>query len=336
MERDYPLKNFNTMGFDVIARYFCEINSLDDLYELIHNEIFINSKKLIMSGGSNILFQNEYYDGLVLFSNIKGIAILKDDDDTVLIRCQGGEIWKDFVDFTVDRGFHGLENLSDIPGKTGAAPIQNIGAYGAEVKNTIYKVHTIDLNSGDKRIFSNEECRFDYRNSIFKKQEYKNYFIYAIDFKLKKNADLQLDYGNIRDFLKRNNIDNPTINDVANCIKSIRETKLPKVGEIGSAGSFFKNPIVDKETYLEIKKQYPEIPSYPMGERFKIAAGWLIDKAGWKGYRKNHVGVWDKQALILVHYGGGTAQEILNLMKKIQKDLKEKFNIDIKPEVNII
>ena len=343
MEKNFSLLELNTFGFDVKAKYFQELKSLDDIKSLMQNPDFIYcrnattvSRLLILSGGSNILFSSDYYDGFIVYPNLKGIETLEETDETVKIRCYCGEVWKDFVNYTVSRNLYGLENLSDIPGKVGAAPVQNIGAYGSEVKDTVFQVHTIDLTTGEIRIFNNNECEFSYRNSIFKK--YKSIIIFAVDFILKKHSELKLDYGNIRNYLAINNIDNPTIQDVATTVKAIRAEKLPEVGVIGSVGSFFQNAIVSMDKYLELKKLYPEIPSYPVNGNsslIKIPTGWLIDKAGWKGYRENHVGVWNKQALVLVHYGDGKPQEILDLMKKIQDSVKEKFGIEIKPEVNI-
>ena len=335
MEKNFPLRELNTFGFDVKAKYFQELKSMDNIHQLVDNPEIKRSQVLILSGGSNILFSNEFYDGFVVYPNLKGIETLEESDKAVLIRCYCGEVWKDFVDYTVSKNLYGLENLADIPGKVGAAPVQNIGAYGAEVKDTVYQVHTIDLTTGKIKIFSNEECRFSYRNSIFK--QYKSFIIFAVDFILNKNGELKLDYGNIRNYLSNNNITNPTLKDVASTVKTIRAEKLPEVGVVGSVGSFFQNAIVSEDKYLEIKKLYPEVPSYPADNSFiKIPSGWLIDKAGWKGYRENHVGVWDKQALVLVHYGGGKPQEILDLMGKIQNSVKEQFGIEIKPEVNII
>ena len=344
------LKSLNTMGFDVVAKHYYEINSLNDIKELIDNNVFRNNKTLILGGGSNILFTEEYFDGVVIHSNLKGITFVDDQQstDNILefqsskilefstLRCMSGEVWKDFVDFTVSNNLYGLENLVDIPGSVGAAPVQNIGAYGSEVKDCITKVYTIDIESGEERVFDNEECEFAYRNSIFKKEENKKYFIYAIDFRLKSNAELKLEYGNIKDYLSKKNIESPTLSDVASAIKTIRAEKLPEVGVVGSVGSFFQNPIVDVDKYQSIKETYPEMPSYPNDNGVKIPAGWLIDKSGWKGYRENHVGVWDKQALVLVHYGGGRPEEILDLMTKIQESVKEKFGIEIKPEVNLV
>jgi UDP-N-acetylmuramate dehydrogenase len=399
MEKNFSLRELNTFGFDVTARYFQELKTLDDVQELLHTHEFITcrdatlsrlnnnqSRLLILSGGSNILFSDEFFDGFVVYPNLKGIEILEENAETVLIRCYCGEVWKDFVDYTVSLNLYGLENLADIPGKVGAAPVQNIGAYGAEIKDAVYQVHTIDLVSGKTKVLSNEECKFSYRNSIFKNQwithalsqrdttgypagtRHALSMIYAVDFVLKKHGELKLDYGNIRNYLIANNITNPTLKDVAATVKAIRAEKLPEVGVVGSVGSFFQNAIVTMEKFEEIKARYPEVPSYPVNvtdnnnevprctrhdnstsssfrpersevekshECIKIPSGWLIDKAGWKGYREGHVGVWDKQALVLVHYGGGKPKEIIELMKKIQKSVKENFGIEINPEVNI-
>ena len=347
VKNQYSLSKSNTMGFDVTAKCFYEINSLRDIEYLIENNIFNNDKTLILGGGSNILFQNEYFDGTVIHSNLKGITISPDDEEpqklsnsatqnTIIVRCMSGEVWKDFVDFTIKNNLYGLENLVDIPGSVGASPVQNIGAYGVEVKDCIDCVYTIDLTNGDRVIFNNEDCHFAYRDSIFKREENKKYFIVAIYFKLKQHSDLKLEYGNIKDYLGKNGIVTPTLSDVASAIKTIRAEKLPEVGVVGSVGSFFQNPIVDIVFFENLKEQFPDIPSYPNAKGVKIPAGWLIDKAGWKGHKENHVGVWDKQALVLVHYGGGKPEEIINLMKKIQDSVKEKFGIEIKPEVNIV
>lgn len=344
MEKNFSLRELNTFGFDVTARYFQELRTLDDVQELLHDPEFITcrdtmNRVLILSGGSNILFSNEFYDGFVVFPNLKGIEIVEENAEAVMIRCYCGEVWKDFVDYTVSLNLYGLENLADIPGKVGAAPVQNIGAYGAEVKDTVYQVHTIDLATGETKVFSNEECKFAYRNSVFKSPVRTRHvlpLIYAVDFVLKKNGELKLDYGNIRNYLIANNITNPTLKDVAATVKAIRAEKLPEVGVVGSVGSFFQNAVVSIEKFEKIKKEYNDVPSYPVNDTFiKIPSGWLIDKSGWKGHREGHVGVWDKQALVLVHYGGGKPLEIIELMQKIQKSVKENFEIEINPEVNI-
>ena len=348
-ERQKSLLGYNTMGFNIVAKKYYEINALKDIDELIENNVFNDEKILILGGGSNILFKDEYFDGTIIHSNLKGISIDVDDDDIetqrlgdsetqglITVRCMSGEIWKDFVDFTVKNKLYGLENLVDIPGSVGASPVQNIGAYGVEVKDLIEYVYTIDLTNGDRVIFKNEDCHFAYRDSIFKREENKKYFIVAVDFKLRKDGELKLDYGNVKNYLENNRITSPTLSDVADAIKNIRADKLPEVGVVGSVGSFFQNPIVETDVFQKLKETYPDMPSYPNENGIKIPAGWLIEKTGWKGHKENHVGVWDKQALVLVHYGDGKPEEILHLMKKIQDSVKEKFDIEIKPEVNII
>ena len=348
-ERQKSLLGNNTMGFNIVAKKYYEINALKDIDELIENNVFDDEKILILGGGSNILFKDEYFDGTIIHSNLKGISIDVDDDDIetqrlgnsetqglITVRCMSGEIWKDFVDFTVKNKLYGLENLVDIPGSVGASPVQNIGAYGVEVKDLIEYVYTIDLTNGDRVIFKNEDCHFAYRDSIFKREENKKYFIVAVDFKLRKDGELKLDYGNVKNYLENNRITSPTLSDVADAIKNIRADKLPEVGVVGSVGSFFQNPIVETDVFQKLKETYPDMPSYPNENGIKIPAGWLIEKTGWKGHKENHVGVWDKQALVLVHYGDGKPEEILHLMKKIQDSVKEKFDIEIKPEVNII
>lgn len=336
MTKNHSLKNLNTMGFNTIAKLFYEINSLDDLHDMIKKNIFSDSKTLILGGGSNIVFKDDFFDGIVIHSNIKGITFLAQESTDVIVRCMSGEIWKDFVDFTIENNLYGLENLVDIPGSVGASPVQNIGAYGLEVKDCIEHVYAIDISNGNTHVFNNGECHFAYRDSIFKREENKKYFIYAVDFKLRKKAELKIEYGNIKDYLRSKNIENPCLIDVADAIKAIRAEKLPEVGRVGSAGSFFQNPVVDNDVFLSLKEQFPDMPSYPHDKGVKIPAGWLIDKCGWKGYRENHVGVWDKQALVLVHYGDGDGREIIELMRKIQDSVKEKFGIAITPEVNII
>lgn len=348
-ERQKSLLGYNTMGFNIVAKKYYEINALKDIDELIENNVFDDEKILILGGGSNILFKDEYFDGTIIHSNLKGISINVDDDDIetqelrdaetqelITVRCMSGEIWKDFVDFTVKNKLYGLENLVDIPGSVGASPVQNIGAYGVEVKDLIEYVYTIDLTNGDRVIFKNEDCHFAYRDSIFKREENKKYFIVAVDFKLRRDGKLKLDYGNVKNYLENDRITSPTLSDVADAIKNIRADKLPEVGVVGSVGSFFQNPIVETDVFQKLKETYPDMPSYPNENGIKIPAGWLIEKTGWKGHKENHVGVWDKQALVLVHYGDGKPEEILHLMKKIQDSVKEKFDIDIKPEVNII
>ena len=343
MEKNFSLRDKNTFGFDVKTRFFAEVKSLEDVKKLADNQDFKNyinnnpSKILILSGGSNILFSDEFFDGFVVYPDFRGTEILEENDEKVKIRCYGGEIWTDFVDYTVEKQLYGLENLAGIPGKVGAAPVQNIGAYGAEVKDVVYQVHTIDLRNGETRIFNNEECEFSYRSSIFKQEASHFLLIFAVDFILNKHDELNLDYGNIRNYLINRNITNPTIKDLVVTVKAIRAEKLPEIGVVGSAGSFFQNAVVSNDKYLMLKELYPDVPSFRMvNGDVKIPTGWLIEKAGWKGYREGDAGVWEKQALVLVHYGGSTPLKIIELMRKIQFSVKEKFGIEILPEVKIV
>ena len=337
MKTNVNLQPYNSFGFDAVAKYFVEINDVNDLQMLIRDGALKSNKTLILSGGNNILFQEEVYDGLVVFINTKGIEILRKDENEVVVRAQAGEDWPDFVRFCVGKGWHGIENLAHIPGKVGAAPVQNIGAYGMELKDSFLQCESIELTTGDKRIFTKEECRFGYRESIFKNELRGQYIITSVDFLLKKNASLHLDYGNIRTYLEQNGITHPTLQQLHDAICAIRDSKLPDVKQIGSAGSFFKNPVISEEQFEALQKQYPNIPHYPDAEGMvKVPAGWLIEQAGWKGWRNEHVGVYEKQALVLVHYGGGTGQDIVQLAQRIQVAVEEKFGIRISPEVNFV
>ena len=337
MKTNVNLRPYNSFGFDAIAKYFVEINTIDDLQTLIQSGVLQKHKTLILSGGNNILFQKDVFDGLVVYINTKGIEILREDGNEVVVRAQAGEDWPEFVRFCVSKGWHGVENLAYIPGKIGAAPIQNIGAYGMELKDSFLQCEAMDLTAGDTKVFTKEECRFGYRESIFKHELKGRFVITSVDFLLKKNAPLNLEYGNIKAYLEQNGIENPSLQQLHDAICAIRDAKLPDVKQIGSAGSFFKNPVISIEQFEDLQQQYPNIPHYPDTEGMvKVPAGWLIEQAGWKGWRDEHVGVYNKQALVLVHYGGGKGQDIVELAHKIQDSVKKKFGIRISPEVNFV
>ena len=346
MKTDVNLQPYNSFGFDAVAKYFVEIKAVNELQTLIENGALKNHETLILSGGNNILFQDEVYDGLVVYINTKGIEILRENEDEVVVRAQAGEDWPDFVRFTVNKGWHGLENLAHIPGKVGAAPVQNIGAYGMELKDSFLRCEAIELATGDKRVFTKEECHFGYRESIFKSELKGQYIITSVDFLLKKNAPLHLEYGNIKTYLEQNGVEDPTLQQLHDTICAIRDAKLPDVKQIGSAGSFFKNPVIEREQFEALQKDYPNIPYYPDANGMvKVPAGWLIENSGpstssgtlsWKGWRDEHVGVYEKQALVLVHYVGGTGQDIVQLAQRIQNSVEEKFGIRISPEVNFV
>jgi UDP-N-acetylmuramate dehydrogenase len=378
---NYNLKKLNTFGVSCVADFFVEINSENDLKELFISPIFQgpnltspykNIQKLFLGCGSNILFTKDF-KGLVILNKLKGIEIIKEDLDFVWIKAQSGELWHDLVNFSVDRGYWGLENLSLIPGSVGAAPVQNIGAYGVELKDVLESVEVFVIkNSGDigtKRIFLNQECEFSYRDSIFKNKLKDEYFISSIILKLNKERNtlkptnyINLNYKILQDYIKKNNLIVKSSKDVSLAVSSIRKSKLPDPVIIGNAGSFFKNVILH-EADLEVEppsgpslggsatklesllKIDPEMPYFiekdcdkesPCHNKIKIPAAWLIEKTGWKGYRKGNVGVHKDHALVLVNYGGATGSEIKNLSDQIIKSVFEKFNIILEPEVNIL
>ncbi len=284
-----------------------------------------------------MLFQDEFFDGIVMHINTKGIEVVENQGNDVVVKAQGGEDWPEFVKKMVAMGLYGVENLAHIPGKVGAAPVQNIGAYGMELKDSLLQCEAIELATGKKRVFTKEECQFGYRNSIFKNELKGQYVIISVDFLLKKDAPLHLEYGNIKAYLEQNGIESPTLLQLHDAICAIRDAKLPDVKKIGSAGSFFKNPVISAEQFEALQKQHPNIPHYDEpNDKVKVPAGWLIEQAGWKGWRDEHVGVYEKQALVLVHYGGSKGQDVVELAQRIQQSVEEKFGIRISPEVNFV
>ena len=337
MKTNFNLQQYNSFGFNAMAKYFVEIHNIQQLEALIASDVFKQEKHLILSGGNNVLFQDDVFDGLVIFINTKGIEILREDGNEAIVRAQAGEDWPDFVKFTVEQGWYGLENLAHIPGKVGAAPVQNIGAYGMELKDSFEQCEAFELETGETKVFSKEECRFGYRESIFKNELKGQFVITSVDFLLKKNAHLHLDYGNIKAYLEQNGIEAPTLLQLHDAICAIRDAKLPDVKQIGSAGSFFKNPVIEAAQFEALQTEFPNIPHYdePNG-LVKVPAGWLIEQAGWKGWRDEHVGVYEKQALVLVHYGGGKGRDIVELAHRIQDSVETKFGIWIYPEVNFV
>ena len=337
MKKNVSLQTYNSFGFDVTAKYFVEINEVNDLQTLINSGELQKHKSLILSGGNNVLFQEDYFDGLVIYINMKGIEVLREAEDEVVVRAQAGEDWPELVKKMVARGLHGLENLAHIPGKVGAAPVQNIGAYGMELKDCFLRCEAVSLSTGKTKVFIKEECRFGYRESIFKSELKGQYVITSVDFLLKKDAPLHLEYGNIKAYLEQNGIENPTLQQLHDAICSIRDAKLPDVKQIGSAGSFFKNPVIDRAQFEVLQRDYPNIPYYPESDgRVKVPAGWLIEQSGWKGWHDDHVGVYEKQALVLVHYGGGTGKDIVELAQRIQDSVEVRFGVRISPEVNFV
>ena len=335
IKNDFSLKGFNTFGIDVRAKEFVVVNSHQDLFDLILKRDLAKEKFLMLGGGSNILFTKDF-DGLLIKNEITGIEIMKEDAQQVLVRVGAGMIWHEFVLYCIERGWGGLENLSLIPGTVGASPIQNIGAYGVEVKDLIVEVEGIDLVQKNTRKIKSQDCAFEYRDSIFKTDLKNKFLITAVVFKLTKQHRLHIEYGAIKDELSKMMVDHPTIKDVSNAVINIRQSKLPDPNIIGNAGSFFKNPVVSAKKLHDIKSIHPSIISFPNGSDFKLAAGWLIEQAGWKGYREGNVGCHEKQALVLVNHGNASGTEILQLAQKIQQSVYSKFGVELEIEVNII
>jgi UDP-N-acetylmuramate dehydrogenase len=331
------LKPLNTFGIDSKARFFVEVKSEDELLQLLQQPSFRQHKHLILGGGSNLLFTSDF-DGLVIRCCLMGIEKLDETGDHVLIKASSGENWHRFVVHCLSNDWGGVENLSLIPGTTGAAPMQNIGAYGVEIQNVIESVNGVELKSGQRQTFSNSECHFSYRESIFKQQLKEKFFISSITLRLTKGRhQLNTSYGAIQDVLREQNIDHPTIQDVSRAVISIRESKLPDPRLIGNAGSFFKNPTVSKSKADELQKAHSAIPLYPIdNQNVKIAAGWLIEQCGWKGKREGDVGVHPRQALVLVNYGEGKGADIYQLAMRISESVNEKFGVLLTTEVNII
>ena len=328
--KDYSLLNHNTFGMDVKAKRYVEYDSEEELKTLIPT---LSGVVLHMGGGSNLLFTGDF-DGTVLHSAIKGVEVVEETADEVLVRVGAGEVWDDFVAWAVEHGYGGVENLSLIPGEVGASAVQNIGAYGVEAKDVIALVEAMELSNGQKRVFGNLECDYAYRQSIFKNHLKGKYAITYVTYRLQKQATLKLEYGNIKAVL--GDQEEVTIQSVRQAIIDIRNAKLPDPKVQGNAGSFFMNPVVSREKFLSIQKDYPQMPFYEVEGGVKIPAGWMIDQCGWKGKSLGRAGVHDKQALVLVNLGGATSDEIITLCDTICKDVHEKFGIDIHPEVNLI
>ena len=328
--KDYSLLNHNTFGMDVKAKRYVEYDSEEELKALIPT---LEGEVLHMGGGSNLLFKGDFA-GTVLHSAIRGIEIVEEKGDEVLVRVGAGEVWDDFVAWAVAQGLGGVENLSLIPGEVGASAVQNIGAYGVEAKDVIALVEAVELQNGQKRVFGTLECDYAYRQSIFKKQLKGKYAITYVTYRLQKKPQLKLEYGNIKAVLGEKK--DLTIADVRQAIIDIRNAKLPNPKVQGNAGSFFMNPVVSREKFLSIQKDYPNMPFYEVEGGVKIPAGWMIDQCGWKGKSLGRAGVHDKQALVLVNLGGATSDEIITLCETVCKDVYEKFGIEIHPEVNLI
>ncbi|MDH5603334.1 MAG: UDP-N-acetylmuramate dehydrogenase [Cyclobacteriaceae bacterium] len=329
------VKEFNTFGIAVKARWFVSVRSVEEIRELIQTAVFLDHERLILGGGSNLLFTKDF-DGVVIKVDIKGIQVVSEDEDHLLIRCGAGESWHGLVMYTVENGWSGLENLSLIPGSVGAAPVQNIGAYGVELKDNFVHLESLNLLTGEMQTFDKEACMFGYRDSVFKNELKGKQLITHVILRVNKKHKFHLSYGNVEQVLQERGIERPTVQSVSDAIVEIRRSKLPDPRQLGNAGSFFKNPLVTGEKYQRLKTVYDEMPGYNTGDGYKIPAAWLIDQCGWKGKRQGAVGVHTNQPLVLVNYGNGTGKEIEELANAIRKGVLEKFEVDLVPEVNIL
>lgn len=336
IKENVSLKPYNTFGLEASARYFVEVTDLEELKQVLQDPFLSDKRKLFLGGGSNILLLNDFA-GVVIRIAIKGIKITEETSEYAILKAGAGEVWHEFVLFAIDKNLSGIENMSLIPGTVGAAPMQNIGAYGAEVKDTFDHLEALNLETLKVETFNATECAFGYRESFFKHEGKDKYVILNVSFRLSKKPEINVSYGAIKQTLEEMGIENPSIKDVSNAVIHIRRSKLPDPAEIGNSGSFFKNPEIPKEQYEKLKSAFPDAPGYVINEDIvKVPAGWLIEHAGWKGKKVGNVGVHDKQALVLVNFGNGKGQEIADLAAAIKKSVFDKYGVDITPEVNFI
>jgi UDP-N-acetylmuramate dehydrogenase len=333
---NFSLTPYNTFGIQAKARYFFEVKNIEELRTLITTSPYKDMPKLLLGGGSNLLFTQDF-EGLVIKMSIKGVEVIREDDEHVWLKAGAGEVWHEFVLHTIKAGYCGLENLSLIPGSVGAAPMQNIGAYGAEIKDFFDQLEAMEIANGNVKSFTHSECDFGYRHSVFKTSLKDQYIITSVTFKLSKNESFNISYGAIQQTLEEMGVQELSIKAISDAVIQIRQSKLPDPKMIGNAGSFFKNPYVSRHLYEKLKTQFPEMPAYELpDDRVKVPAGWLIEQCGWKGKVVGNTGVHSKQALVLVNHGNAKGLEVKELALNIQASVKEKFGIELSPEVNII
>ena len=335
IQENISLKPFNTFRIDVKAKYFADVHSVEELSQVLNSDIRKNNKCFVLGAGSNLLLTKDF-DGLVIRLNIKGITVCEEEED-VYVEAGAGENWHNFVMFNVEKGYAGMENLSLIPGTVGASPIQNIGAYGVEMKDCFYSLIAMEMETGITRKFNKEECQFSYRESIFKNELKGKYIITSVVFKLSKKHNLKLHYGAISEELAKRGIVDPSIKDVSDVVSHIRVSKLPDPSTIGNSGSFFKNPIITSERFNTLIVQFPEIVHYPVDEHHvKLAAGWLIEQCGWKGKQIGNVGTWKNQSLVIVNHGNASGKEVYDFSQSIIDSVQQKFGVSLEREVNIL
>ena len=335
IEQNKSLKNYNTFGLDVNADYFTSIHSVDELISVLKDERFSDTIKMFLGGGSNVLLTKDFH-GLIIHNCLKGIEVVSLDTDFVMVKAASGEVWHDFVLYCIDNGFGGVENMSLIPGSVGAGPMQNIGAYGVEMKDVFYELEALNIETLQLEKFNNADCKFGYRESVFKNEKKNKYFIASVTFRLNLNATVNTTYGAIQQQLQTMKVDHPTIKNVSDAVIAIRSSKLPNPAVLGNSGSFFKNPEVSANVYERLKKEFPNVVAYPTNNGYKLAAGWLIEQCGWKGKVVGNCGSHKDQALVLVNYGNASGDEIYQLALSIQQSVLDKFQVAIIPEVNII
>jgi len=336
IQENASLRLYNTFGFEAKARYFVAVTSVEQLQQLLRDLRWVATPKWILGGGSNVLLTRDV-DALVIRIEIKGIEIVQENDDQVLLRVGAGENWHAFVLHCVEKGYGGVENLSLIPGTVGAAPMQNIGAYGVEIKDIFENLEAVETATGTLRAFDAAACAFGYRESVFKTSLKDQYSITSVTFRLQKKPIYNVSYGDIQKTLDEIGVTEPSVRTISEAVIKIRQSKLPDPAQVGNAGSFFKNPEIPKAQFEALKTNFPALPGYPVGDdKVKVPAGWLIEQAGWKGHRAGAVGVHDRQALVLVHHGGGTGQQVKELAEEVQTSVMEKFGIQLTAEVNFL
>ena len=337
VQQNFPLKSLTTFGIEAYAKYFFEFKTIEELKKILSLPEYKNEEKLLLGGGSNLLFVNEKFNGLVLQNKIKGIEITEENEENLIIKAGAGESWHELVLYSISKNYGGLENLSLIPGTVGAAPMQNIGAYGVEIKDVFDSLEAFEIATGTIKTFTLADCQFGYRSSVFKHSQKGKYIILNVSFKLSKKTTFNITYGAISDTLKEMGIADLSVKAISDAVIKIRQSKLPDPKVIGNAGSFFKNPEIPNDLFEKLKVNYSTMPFYPASSGMtKIPAGWLIEQCGWKGKVIGQAGVHKNQALVLVNYGSAKGIEIKALSIEIQKSVTEKFGIDLEAEVNFI
>jgi UDP-N-acetylmuramate dehydrogenase len=336
LQKNISLKSLTTFAIDATSRYYAEFNSLDELRDLIEIKNQHSFPLMVLGGGSNILFTKDY-EGLILKNELKGIQIVKEDDRHVYIKAMAGENWHEFVMYCVDQNFAGIENLSLIPGNVGASPMQNIGAYGVEIKDVFHELEAFDKDDRVVRMFTENDCEFGYRESVFKNRLKDRFIILSVTYRLNRYPEFNTSYGAIQKELENMRVKELSCKAISQAVINIRSSKLPDPKQIGNAGSFFKNPTIPISQFESLIKEWPSMPSFPVNEELiKVPAGWLIEQCGWKGYRNGDAGCYAKQALVLVNYGNATGHEILHLSEQIIESVNSKFKITLEREVNVI